>query len=155
MRINLADIGNEPLYIKGEDSAEVLGLEDDASLHAAGPLMYDLSADLVSSQLIVRGWIGAAVSFRCGRCANWYEADVGVDDFLVAVEVGEEDELVDLTSEMREAIILAFPDFPLCRESCKGLCPQCGADLNEGKCGCRPPVINHWEALDGLGLEKE
>jgi uncharacterized protein len=40
---------------------------------------------------------------------------------------------------------------PLCREDCRGLCPRCGADLNEGECACEPgPVDNRWAGLAQL-----
>jgi len=37
---------------------------------------------------------------------------------------------------IREQVLLALPTRPLCDEDCRGLCPSCGADLNEGDCRC-------------------
>lgn len=45
---------------------------------------------------------------------------------------------VDLTAAIREEVSLAVPTYALCREACAGLCPRCGADLNEGPCACGP-----------------
>jgi uncharacterized protein len=45
---------------------------------------------------------------------------------------------VDLTAAIREEVGLAVPTYALCREACAGLCPRCGADLNEGPCACGP-----------------
>jgi uncharacterized protein len=45
---------------------------------------------------------------------------------------------VDLTGAIREEVGLAVPTYALCREACAGLCPRCGADLNEGPCACGP-----------------
>lgn len=47
---------------------------------------------------------------------------------------------LDLGSAVREEVVLLVPAFPLCRESCAGLCPQCGMDLNVGACHCGAPV---------------
>jgi uncharacterized protein len=47
---------------------------------------------------------------------------------------------VDVRPAVREEVALAVSAFPLCREDCAGLCPRCGADLNAGPCGCRPPT---------------
>jgi uncharacterized protein len=44
--------------------------------------------------------------------------------------------VVDLGHAVREEVALAAPAYPLCREDCAGLCPHCGADLNQGPCGC-------------------
>jgi DUF177 domain-containing protein len=43
---------------------------------------------------------------------------------------------IDLTEAVREEVGLAVPTYTLCREDCAGLCPNCGADLNEGPCAC-------------------
>jgi uncharacterized protein len=61
------------------------------------------------------------------------ELDVG--DFVVRVGP---DESIDVTDIVRQHLILALPISPRCREGCRGLCPECGADLNAGPCACRP-----------------
>ncbi|MDX2091731.1 MAG: DUF177 domain-containing protein [Kofleriaceae bacterium] len=75
-------------------------------------------------------------------------------------EVSEEDldlfpyegEYIDLEPLFREEFVLAIPYAPLCREDCKGLCPQCGADLNSGTCTCEKPIDPRLAALKGLKL---
>lgn len=57
---------------------------------------------------------------------------------------------LELADVIREVLILAAPEYPLCREDCRGLCPRCGADLNDGPCGCRPDTDPRWVALHGL-----
>lgn len=49
---------------------------------------------------------------------------------------------IDLDPILREQVLLALPMDAVCREDCKGLCPQCGQNLNEKKCGCDPKVID-------------
>jgi uncharacterized protein len=46
---------------------------------------------------------------------------------------------LDLTADLRDALILGLPGKRLCTEECLGLCPHCGADLNEAPCDCRGP----------------
>lgn len=152
MKISLTRLADALEHFAGSDPKEIFGLEKDPALRAAGPLHYDVSAQSVEDQLVVKGRVWAEMSVCCGRCAKWESWPVAVDDFLVALEVDEEDDVVDLTPQMREAIILVLPDYPLCRESCKGLCPQCGADLNESTCDCQPPADDRWSGLDGLDL---
>jgi len=58
---------------------------------------------------------------------------------------------IDLEPMAREAVVLGLPLAPLCRPDCKGLCPSCGADLNQGPCGCPPAAADpRWAALDAL-----
>lgn len=53
------------------------------------------------------------------------------DDYVVPVEG-----MIDVSEMLIEQILLDFPYRHLCKEDCKGLCPKCGKDLNEGSCGC-------------------
>jgi uncharacterized protein len=75
-----------------------------------------------------------------------------------AETVGYIDEQIDLEPVLREQIILALPYAPLCREDCKGLCAQCGKDLNEGPCSCPADVEtpevkpDRWAALRDIKL---
>ena len=63
---------------------------------------------------------------------------------------------IDFWPAVREQILLALPPAPLCREDCKGLCPTCGKDLNEGECGCdRTAHDPRWDALKALQLRKK
>lgn len=60
-------------------------------------------------------------------------------------------ELLDLRPLVRDAVLLELPIAPLCREDCAGLCPTCGADLNEGPCSCPPDGGDaRWAVLDAL-----
>ncbi len=57
---------------------------------------------------------------------------------------------VDLAGLLREDVLLDLPWKFLCREDCKGLCPRCGKNLNEGPCTCSPEVDPRMEALREL-----
>jgi len=61
-------------------------------------------------------------------------------------------ETVDLEPLIREHLVLAVPYAPLCREDCKGLCPQCGIDRNVETCACEKPGDPRFAALKGLKL---
>ena len=55
---------------------------------------------------------------------------------------------------MREHVLLELPLVPLCAPDCQGLCATCGADLNQGPCGCdRTTVDPRWAALEGFLAE--
>jgi uncharacterized protein len=63
-----------------------------------------------------------------------------------------EGEHVDLEPLFREQFVLAVPYAPLCREDCKGLCPQCGIDKNSSTCACEKPIDPRLAALKNLKL---
>jgi uncharacterized protein len=65
------------------------------------------------------------------------------------------DFILDLDEAIRQYVLMAEPVKPLCRPDCPGLCPSCGANLNEGRCGCEPPVDERLRVLAGIDLENE
>lgn len=68
------------------------------------------------------------------------------DDFVSIPATGEA--TFDLYPRVREAIILEIPIKLLCREDCRGVCRRCGANLNNGECGCDPGIGDpRWGAL--------
>jgi uncharacterized protein len=59
--------------------------------------------------------------------------------------------VIDVDPVVREQVLLALPSYPVCQESCKGLCPVCGANLNERDCGCDRHVPDpRWAGLEKL-----
>ena len=75
--------------------------------------------------------------------------EVAEDDLDVFPFDGER---VDLEPLFREQFVLAIPFAPLCAETCKGLCPQCGIDRNTASCTCEPPIDPRLAALKGLKI---
>ena len=59
---------------------------------------------------------------------NPWQADTGERYYL--------GDTIDLSEEVQQSLILEVPNWPLCSEACKGLCPQCGENLNVNDCGC-------------------
>ena len=132
---------------------------------SAGPLHVDLKARGVQEEMaVVEGTLSIEVTMPCSRCLKPVRVSVEapfLEHFKVgsAPQTGEEADLfiavpdneVDLTPYVEEAVQLELPLVPLCAEDCKGLCPECGTDLNEGECGCdRTPVDPRLAALKDL-----
>lgn len=76
------------------------------------------------------------------------------DDDVVWLERGAM--RIELDGQVRDRLFLETERFPLCREDCRGICPQCGRNLNEGPCDCTHETVDsRWKALEGLELEAE
>jgi len=149
MVVDIAKLPPAGRTFEGEEPAEVLDIADRVA-SADGPVRYRITACVAGSELVARGRVSAMVRFVCVRCATVFECEVVEDAFLRTHRIEREGECVDLTPEMREAILLAFPHHPVCREGCRGLCPRCGADMNVEQCSCPPPSEPRWAAFDGL-----
>ncbi len=64
------------------------------------------------------------------------------------------DRVLDLSEAVRQDILLNLPMQPLCKADCRGLCPTCGKNRNEGECGCEieslTPTEDRWAPLEAL-----
>lgn len=120
------------LRVAAEDQPD-LGLFDDLQVTGQATSLGD---DGVRVELQV----GAALKRECARCLRDVVLQVQAEAEETFHESGDEPlimaETIDLESVVHEAVVLAEPMRVLCSPDCKGLCPQCGKDLNEGSCGC-------------------
>ena len=130
--------------------------EDDAYRVAAPvELAFDIHKDKDKFRLV--GTVNCELELGCSRCLEPFRLavdapfDIRYLPFSEASseperEVEEEDletsyyrdDQIDLNELLREQFYLALPMKPLCQETCNGLCPQCGTNLNLGKCDCAP-----------------
>ena len=119
-----------------------------------------VDADLAWAQedVVVTATVRARWESTCRRCLEPASGEI-VARVREVYEPGSDGEetyrldgtKVDLVPLVRDAVLLHLPPAPLCREECRGLCPRCGANLNEGECGCDPsPPDARWAALDAL-----
>jgi uncharacterized protein len=168
MNVNVAQISEDEglnlrhLYAEGEP--ELSG--DDSRL--AGRTALDLQATRAGLQVRLAGNVKATVQFDCDRCLKplsvavdqsfdllyvpplgaGEEHELGEDDLSIAFYQGD---VIDLDDLVREQIELAIPMARLCGDECRGLCPDCGANLNEGKCACGVEQVDpRWTALKEL-----
>lgn len=151
MIIDIPKLREDGEWFEGEEPCSVLELEDPGILLHA-PLVYRVFAYSVSGRLLVKGTLRILVQLRCVRCAEFFWTTIQESSFLRAYDISKGTETVDITPDFREDILLQLPSHPLCSPTCKGLCPYCGKNLNEGACGCRPPSDGRWGALDNLRL---
>jgi uncharacterized protein len=153
MIINVARIPESGLKFNEEEPGEILGLGEADEFRAAGPISCDLYAQVVDQMLIVRGTLSAPLEAHCARCTQIFSTTVTDSGFLRDFPGIQGTEEVDVTEDIREALLLSLPHFPLCGEGCKGLCAQCGKNLNGGPCGCRKiEESGSWGALNSLKL---
>ena len=79
------------------------------------------------------------------------EVELKLEEIGLLYFRGEE---ISLQQGIQEQVLMAFPLQPLCDKDCKGLCPQCGSDLNHNECGCeRKSGSNKFAALKNLKLD--
>jgi len=152
MKINVKSIPVDGETLEGREPATIMDF-DDPEVKFEHDVEYRLQAQVQGQALLVTGKLSTPVTLRCSRCLKTFQWPLCVDEFVVHRELEGED-FVDLTENLREDIILGLPQRALCRQACKGLCPVCGKDLNEGVCRCKPSRGDaRWHALDQIKLK--
>ena len=150
----------------------------------AGPDLYSFrepvawAVDITNTgdALLLQGEAEACGTTSCARCLESVDVDLfgelegyfllDPEDVPEDMEGDEfdvlpEDRRIDVAPLITAALLLDVPMIPLCSEDCKGICPECGANLNEGDCGCSAKVAeeaaaspdNPFAALKDLKLE--
>ena len=142
----------------------------DERIKLTGPAAVNGKVRLSSGGVFVNGHIETRAQVECDRCLKPVESPVNTDFELEYVtgstyestgvaELTEAEmnvsvfdgELLDVDEIVKEQILLAVPTRMLCREDCKGICPQCGIDRNTGECNCVTNEIDpRWAALKDL-----
>ncbi|MGE5674995.1 MAG: YceD family protein [Mycobacterium leprae] len=168
MQVDIADLKLEagrhktvPVQV-AVDSVEMGG----QIFHFPDPFTGEAEIWNAGDRLLVQAKLRGEVVAECSRCLSPFRLPLKVafdeefvegnpEDERVAEE-GDEDrtlsyyqgDAIDLSDSLRENVLLELPMKPLCSEECKGLCPTCGTNLNEGPCKC-----THTEAVDPRFLE--
>jgi uncharacterized protein len=125
---------------------------------------------LAGNEVFVNGHVDTRAQVECDRCLKLIELPVNADFELEYITGSEyetsavaelteaemsvavfDGEALDVDEIVKEQILLAVPTRMLCREDCKGICPQCGVDRNTGECNCETKEIDpRWAALKNL-----
>jgi uncharacterized protein len=143
----------------------------DERIQLIAPVAINGKVRLAGNEVFVKGHVETGAQVECDRCLQGVELPVSSDFALEYVSDSEygsgaviaelteaemsvsvfEGEAIDVEEIVKEQILLAVPTRMLCREDCKGICPECGTDLNMGDCSCPMDDIDpRWAALKNL-----
>ena len=174
MFLDIKELELRPLDFEEEFAPGVIDLGSEA--RQSTPLKTSGRAELVEEHhgkhkiirdIRLRGRLSADLELQCARCLDpvpqkvnrefelLYRplgADAGRDELSVTdaeAEIGYyQGEGILLEDVLREQVLLALPLKVTCRDDCKGLCSQCGKNLNQEQCSCAAPVEDpRWQAL--------
>jgi len=146
-----------------------LALEDERA-RLSEPLHAEFRARRKRNEVEIEGAIKGTLEAECDRCLSVvnfpvdtkFEVVFAPSDVIANSEAHElsaedlarvsyENGVINLDELAREQVLLEIPTRILCREDCKGLCPTCGANLNEGACRCEAQKTDsRWSGLAEL-----
>jgi uncharacterized protein len=161
--VPVADLLRRPGSVRTEHREAVLGelAVNGSAVLPDAPVTIDVRLESVNEGIVATGHVRAPWQGECRRCLRPIgdEADASVLEVFEATPVeGETRSLdrgtIDLEPVAREAVLLELPLAPLCTDHCRGLCDQCGADLNEDAAHAHEGEPDpRWAALDRLRLD--
>ena len=166
MRVELASLERQGGKFAHNYQPGELDLNEERVIVVAPPRVTG-RIQLSDAKVTVRGEATAELQLECDRCLNSVSIPVATsfeveyvtpDTYQAgpAAELLDEDlslsifdgEVIDIDELVREQLLLALPAQILCREDCKGLCPECGGDRNQADCKCQEPEIDpRWAGL--------
>lgn len=148
LRIDVRELRQGPVDVVGEIPVRD-ALFEGLDLDLVRPLRVSGALEATGSGgYLWHGHLEGAVWGQCRRCLReltlvvtasvevLFSPDPDMQDDPSVYPLPEPLTHVDVRQAVREELALAVPAFPLCREECPGLCPTCGADLNQGPCRC-------------------
>ena len=155
VKFNIRHLEKRNVMLQGELPVAELELEAlDELIHVQEPLTYDLEVQKIEHAVLVSGSMHLGVTCECARCLKPFQYQIGTDDWTCHLPLTSDEKVevindcVDLTPFLREDIVLAFPQHPLCDPECKGLkSPQ--KDLKSGGLGKTEPS-SAWAELNKL-----
>jgi len=149
--VDIARLDADGERYQGELPVALFDLGESEVFSPEGGVAYDLFIQVLGTELLVRGKLSLPLNCVCVRCAADFKSVAKDDGFVTSIEISDTTDFLDLTEEVREAIILALPGYPVCSKTCKGLCMTCGKNLNTGGCTCHEAGRDtRWGALEGL-----
>jgi uncharacterized protein len=123
--VNLRHLEEKNVQLEGEFSSEELEfVKPDEMIETNDPIEYNLEVEKSGNNLLVNGDLHLTLDCQCVRCLRPFKYQIDLDPYEALIPLEGEDaapisnDLVDLTPYLREDILLAFPQHPLCEADC-------------------------------------
>jgi len=126
----------------------------------------DVTLEKTGNEILLKSSIRVDGTFECDRCVTQFVTPLTpkYQMYYVLDQAGAERfdpadvqvmapglTVIDITEDVRQTVLLSVPLKRLCRPGCRGLCPECGKNLNEGPCGCKVTIEDgRWDTLRSL-----
>jgi len=135
MKIYVDKIPEGGLELSEKIEPGLLSLDEQTVISFINPIDAKANVTKTDAEIFVDVLLESPVEYTCAKCLSKFEG-VFKKKFNMVLEVRPA-EIVELNDEIRQEIILEYPMKITCKPECKGLCPNCGQNLNIGECDCK------------------
>jgi uncharacterized protein len=157
--VNLRHLAKRDLLLQGELSGEELELNGlDDLIRVSAPVRYDLQVQKMEESILVQGHVATTLDCQCVRCLKPFPVPLNIAHVTLNLPLAGEEavpldgDLVDLTPYLREDIVLAFPQHPLCDPGCAGLQKRPASETEAQPGEQSQTTSSPWAALNKLKL---
>jgi len=134
MKIDTSQIPAEGIVLEEDILAYELDLDTD-TVRISGAVHARAEFSRITNAITVRLELDVPLEMQCSRCLNTFAFQMD-RTLKLNYHAEKANQTLDLNPDIRQEIFLEYPIKPLCGPDCKGLCPSCGKNLNEGPCSC-------------------
>lgn len=135
MKVLIHQIQSQGVELDELFPVEWAGLTQKDGIRFISPIASKANIIRVDDEVIAKITTTGRYESYCYRCLKNLKRD-WASDFKIVFDIDRQMEFIALDEDIRQEIILNLPTRVLCRENCKGLCVDCGVNLNEEKCAC-------------------
>ena len=116
------------------------------------PLKAVVQATFTEPDILVSGKISTTLVLTCARCLEDFERQLEADFYQLFNSTLD---VLDMTNEIRDSVLLDLPVRAICKEDCQGICPGCGENKNISSCACDMGAADsRWNALKGIQFKR-
>ena len=172
MKIPLSRIDTIPRETRFAETVDIVREEASVAVRFPSPVQVDVTYYRSGREIFFHGRLKGEAEAECSRCLEDCgfvveksfdfvltpdplptnkNMELTADEMGLSFYTGED---IDLSPFVREQTLLALPLRPLCSENCRGLCPDCGAELNRTTCGCTSPGDPRMAVFRNLRLDQ-
>jgi len=166
LRFALAAVKEGQSSVAADLTPKDIGLEENKEFNKTIHLAHQITK--VGNEVYIQTTVQTTLDLQCDVCLDSFQFDVEdtvnviltTDSDLAEREdddvylLADSTSQVDISESIRQSLLLAIPFKLICGPNCKGLCPTCGANLNNGPCGCKGDYVDpRWNSLKDIKFE--
>jgi uncharacterized protein len=144
MNVQIRRIGPDGLDLKESFPVELIGQTQSDAVQFISPFEVEAKIVRIDNEVIAGVAVKSHYESFCSRCLEELKQD-WTTKFTLTFDTKEYTEFIEMDEDIRQELVLNLPVRILCREDCKGLCIDCGANLNKKECQHKHavPVVSH------------
>jgi uncharacterized protein len=135
MKVIVRQIKTEGMELDQTLPVESIGLTGEDSIRFIAPVQVKVAVNRIEDEVVAKIKADSRYESFCGRCLEGIDREWSTQ-FTLNFGIDGKDDFIEMDEDIRQELILNLPARVVCRENCRGLCLECGVNLNNEQCVC-------------------